>query len=98
MTLRLATQCCGSIFLSCKKNDCVIPFPPTCRGGSWDPCWCEHGPIGIEKDACPVCGSTWLSQNDGAVDSDDMESLDELREKEYGNEGVEGIYNWDEWN
>ena len=40
---------------------------------------CEHGPIGIEKDACPVCGSTWLSQNDGAVDSDDMESLDELR-------------------
>ncbi len=59
---------------------------------------CEHGPIGIEKDACPVCGSTWLSQNDGAVDSDDMESLDELRDKEYGNEGVEGIYNWDEWN
>ena len=30
---------------------------------------CEHGPIGIEKDACSECGSTWDSQNMEACDA-----------------------------
>lgn len=76
----------------------MIDYDPDEFVDDWHCKDCEHGPIGIEKDACPVCGSTWISQNDGALDEDGIESLDELRDKEYGNEGVEGIYNWDEWN
>jgi len=59
---------------------------------------CDHGPINTDKDACPVCGSTWLSQNDGGIVEDDTVSYEEMQDKEYGNQGVEGIYNWDEWN
>jgi hypothetical protein len=59
---------------------------------------CEHGPIGIEKDDCPVCGSTWISQNDGVGDVSDEVSYEEMQDKEYGNQGVEGIYNWEDWN
>jgi hypothetical protein len=29
---------------------------------------------------------------------DDTVSYEEMQDKEYGNQGVEGIYNWDEWN
>jgi len=59
---------------------------------------CEHGPISMEKDNCPVCGSTWLSQNDGVGDVSDEVSYEEMQDKEYGNQGVEGIYNWKDWN
>jgi len=25
-------------------------------------------------------------------------SYEEMQDKEYGNQGVEGIYNWEDWN
>ena len=29
---------------------------------------------------------------------DDHDSWEEMQEQEYGDQGVEGIYNWEEWN
>lgn len=29
---------------------------------------------------------------------DDIDSWEEMQEQEYGEQGVEGIYNWEEWN
>ena len=36
----------------------MIDYDPDEFVDDWHCKDCEHGPIGIEKDACPVCGST----------------------------------------
>lgn len=42
---------------------------------------CGHGPIGIEADDCPECGSTWSSQNEGVEVHEEDDEYDPRRVK-----------------
>ena len=36
--------------------------------------------------------------DDTLIQEDEFESIEEMQSDEVGGQGVEGIYNWDEWN
>jgi hypothetical protein len=37
-------------------------------------------------------------EDDVVLTEDEFESIEEMQSEELGHTGVEGIYNWDEWN
>ena len=63
--------------------------------GTWDPkkekgIWSEFAEDELLENIDP--------DEDTLPAEDDIDSWEEMQEKEYGEQGVEGIYNWEEWN